>query len=200
MSVKFSRTAKLPPDPADIAILKNFREMLVELAEIGMSLARQAGADAGTPAEPAPSQTQPTIEVKGDNPPSRAVPAHKEAILVFNQLVRTIKTCMELHQKLGGVIATAHTTAEFAGLHHPNRQAILDYLHEAIRFEEPRQFQRSSHNDIEIRVSEELGYAPNRNPGDVIAEMCLHYRLPDIPDAYPNNWRPTPRPDDREAA
>ncbi len=188
MNVKFSRTAKLPPDPGDIAYLKKCRDMLEELAEIGMEFARQAGAAAKAQAQP--PQARPAGQKR------LATPALKTAIPAFNQLVRTIQACMDMHQKLGLAIATAHTTAEFAGLHHPHRQAILDYLHEAIRGEAPRQFQRSLHNDIEIRVSEELGYAPDRDPGDVIAEMCLHYCLLD----NPNNWRPTPKQDELKAA
>jgi hypothetical protein len=195
--------AKLPPDPQVIADLKHFRENAKELVQIGMSIARAIGNHVN--AEAAPKAGQDPVQDTAAAPKQRAAkqertpkpaaetapPRAQTPVQAFATVARVINACIDLYKRLSDAIATAHTTVEFAALNHPHRQAILDYMHEAIRFDEPYQLQRMQHKDIEIRVSEELAYAPNRNPGDIIAELCTHYRLPHNPEHYPNDWRPT---------
>jgi hypothetical protein len=213
----YKRPAKLPPDPAEIARAQEFRDLLKELihtgAELAFAIAAQGIAEAkAAPPEPASqppaahpqnhaAPATPQSPASGpDAPPNSPRPlaaATCNPALIYAHLLRGIQGCIKLDAQLGAMIAKAHKTAEMAGLHHPYRQPILDYLHEAIRDEDPWQFQRVSHNEIEIRVSEELGYAPRRNPGDIIGQLCQHFRLPNNPADYPNNWRPSrPWPDD----
>ena len=97
---------------------------------------------------------------------------------------------MRMDAELAERLANGHTTAETAALNHPDSQPILDYLHKAVAAYEPFQLQRFMHNDLETRISQELAWAPNRNPGDIIAQIATQYDLPHNPEDYPNNWRP----------
>jgi hypothetical protein len=188
--------------------MKRTHEELVEEAE-DRKAARAAAAaqrEAATPSPPKPARTQkPEPQPANPETPPRQPRATPDPALrphrgtrpqqLLFQLARALQFCIRLDGWLADRINGAHTTAELAGLHHPNRAPILDYLHKATRFEEPFQFQRTTHDSLETRISEELAWAPNRNPADIIIEICTHYNLPyDIND-FPNNWRPTPPQD-----
>jgi hypothetical protein len=133
-----------------------------------------------TPArEPAPASAEPN---------RRAIRANPEA--AFFYVVRAINLCMRTDEFLAEKLARGHTTADLAGLNHPNRQPILDYLHKAARLYHPYQLQRMTHIALETRITEELAWAPDRAPGDIIAEIATQFGLEHNPADYPNNWRP----------
>jgi hypothetical protein len=147
------------------------------------------------PPKPASHQPQQPRPKPPETPQANPAPrprrdAKPEAFLLH--LVRAIDTCVRLDAFLADRLANAHTTAEKAGLNHPNRQPILDYMHKMVRFEEPYPFQRTTHDSIETRITEELAWAPNRNPADIIVEICTHLNIPFDPKDFPNNWRPSP--------
>jgi hypothetical protein len=164
----------------------------------------KARAPAGRPAptqdqDQAQAQAQSQAAEPAPEAATQRRPAQTRLEHFYLQLVRTIHECMRLDAWFAAKLAGAHTTADLAGLNNPNRQPILDYLHKVTRFIEPYQVQRSTHNDLETRVSEELAWQPDRNPGDIIAEICTHYHIAHNPEDYPNGWRPTgdhlpPRP------
>jgi hypothetical protein len=132
------------------------------------------------------SQTPPPAEDL--KPRGRASRAKPEAF--FLSLIRVINDCMRLDAWFAEKLVNGHTTADLAGLYHPNRQPILDYLHSATRAYQPYQLQRMMNNDLETRITQELAWAPERNPGDLIAEIATQYGLAHNPADYPNNWRP----------
>jgi hypothetical protein len=213
------KNAKLPLPPDEVTLIRHRRALLDNLIEkinelalithqegIAEAAARAAAREAAA-AQPAqasppptrPAKTQPPRPKPAENPsaPPRATPtprATKPEIAVLS-LVRAMDTCIRLDAFLADRLANAHTTAELAGLNHPNRQPILDYMHKMVRFEEPYPFQRTTHDSIETRITEELAWAPNRNPADIIVEICTHLNIPFDPKDFPNNWRPSPKQD-----
>jgi hypothetical protein len=215
------KNAKLPLPPAEIARMRRYRDMLdsniekineiiaVTHVEIiaeaaARKAAREAAAADPAPPKPARNQSKPPRpkdpETAGREPQASPAPtqaprpqrgAKPEVVLLY--LIRAQEVCMRLDAWLADRLAGgAHTTAELAALNHPNRQPILDYMHKMVRFEEPYPFQRTTHDSIETRITEELSWAPNRNPADIIVEICTHLNIPFDPKDFPNNWRPSP--------
>jgi hypothetical protein len=195
----------------DTAIKKINEVIAITHAEIieeaaAKKAAREAAA--AQPAEAAPSrparnhpQKPRQADPETPTPEPKARPAQDPALrprrgtrpeIALLYLVRAMDTFIRLDTWLGDRLATGHTTAEVAALNHPNRQPILDYMHKMVRFEEPYPFQRTTHDSIETRITEELAWAPNRNPADIIVEICTHLNIPFDTKDFPNNWRPSP--------
>jgi hypothetical protein len=142
-----------------------------------------------TPPETPPESPPETLQEPDPQaaPAPRPVPLRPEQ--VFNSLIRTIRSCIRLHAWLIDRLHRGHTTAEFAGLNHPSRQDILAYLHAAARAKDPHEDRRDLHQELETRVSEELGLFPARNPADIIADIATLYQLGFQEADFPNDWR-----------
>jgi hypothetical protein len=146
---------------------------------------------AQTPApQPTPAAATPAGEAAPGHTPAQRRPTPTKPEIAYLSIIRALDICMRLDAWLAEKLVNGYTSADVAGLYHPARQPILDYLHKANSTYEPFQLQRMMHNDLETRITQELAWAPKRNPGDIIAQIATQYGLAHNPDDYPNNWRP----------
>ena len=208
--------AKIPPPDARLplpqserdrtdryrAIMDNLIEVSNKLALIlhnealqevqAREAARQAAAASALPPKPrqnpAPApQTTPKDAPEAAPPRPRTYPFRPD--LLLKTLVWTIQSCIRMDAWLADRLHRVHTTPEQAGLNHPHRQAILNTLHAAARLANPHEDRMDLHQDLETRVSQELGLFPDRNPADIIAEIATLFDLPFDEADFPNAWR-----------
>jgi hypothetical protein len=154
--------------------------------------AHEAARHQAAPPQPNPEPAQsPKTAAPTPAPPRqhRPQPVQFNPDRRFKTLVWTIQSCIRLDAWLADRLYRGHTTPEQAGLTHPSRPDILAYLHAAARLANPHEDRMDLHQDLETRVSQELGLFPDRNPADIIAEIATLFDLPFDEADFPNAWR-----------
>jgi hypothetical protein len=193
--VHSAKSPEIPLSQWEIDRANRYRAILDTLIEesneTALLLQRQMREQAEAQAEATPPNPKPKPNPLNQDPPSSPRPPSHPPFRpdrLFKTLVQTIESCIRLDAWLADRLARARTLAERAVQAHPNLPAIHDYIHNAARNGCPTE-DVWVHKSLDAFINQMLELFPDRNPGDIIAEICHLHRVPYDEAHFPNDWR-----------